>query len=87
MRDVAALQLDRPARRLEEPDDAIRDGALSAAGLADEPEQLARGNRERDAVDRVHDAAPTEQLPPGVKVLDEIDDLECRRRIRHDGPG
>ena len=46
------------------------DGRLAAARLADEPEDLARAERERDAVDRVHDAARRARAaPPTGKCL------------------
>ncbi len=46
-----------PAVGSTQPQDALRDRRLAAAGLADEAEHLALAERERDAVDRVHDRA------------------------------
>ena len=67
--------------------DAVADGRLAAAGLAHEPEHLAGADRERHVVDGVHDAPAAEHLRPGVEVLDEVLDLECRNVRGHLGPG
>ena len=42
-----------PAGRLEQLQDAVAGGRLARAGLADEPERLALGDVEADAVDRL----------------------------------
>ena len=42
VRDVRAVQPDRAVGRRDEPHDAVRDRALAAAGLADEPERARR---------------------------------------------
>ena len=56
-----------PAGRVEQARDAVADRRLAAAGLADEAEHLAGRDRERDAVDRVHDlpAAADARARPG----------------------
>ena len=69
VRDVATLQPDGAGGRLEQPDDAVADGRLAAPGLPDEPEHLARRDREADAVDGVHRAAAAEEVRPAVKCL------------------
>ncbi len=43
-----------PDRRLQQADHRPPCRALAAAGLADEPERLAPGEREADAIDRLH---------------------------------
>ena len=80
VRDVGAVEPDRPRRRLEQPVDAVADRRLPAAGLADEAEHLARADRERHAVDRVHDAAAVGSRHGRREVLDEPVDLEDRLR-------
>ena len=62
--------------RLDQAQDAVGDRRLAAPGLADEPEHLAAAERERDAVDRVHDVRRRRNARAGAVVLDEIDDLE-----------
>src|SRR5262245_17934548 len=88
-RDVVAAEPDRAVRGLEQPVDAVADRRLAAARLADEAEHLARGERERDAVDRVHDLAAARDAPPEREVLHERLDLEHRwaRGDAHPGPG
>src|SRR5262249_17762024 len=51
---VLAVEDDLPLCRLEQLDHGSAEGRLAAAGLADEPERLARAEREVDAVDGVH---------------------------------
>src|SRR5207247_24975 len=77
-----ALQPDRAARRLEQPHRTVGDRALSAPGLADQAEQLAGGDRERDAVDGMHDRAAPDNAATGAEVHDEVLDLERRRAVR-----
>src|SRR3954471_2808560 len=79
VRDVAAAQLDRSARRLEQAHGAVRDSALAAPGLADEAEQLARRDRERDTVDGVHRRALRDDAVARAEVHHEVLDLERRR--------
>src|SRR4051812_963470 len=84
-RDVAALVLDRAARRVEQAGDEARRGALAAAGLPHDPERLALGDVERDAVDRVHgtDLALDHDAARDREVLDEI--LYAYERLAHAG--
>ena len=72
--DVLALDADRARGRVEQADEQPGDGALAAAGLADEAERLAGGQLERDAVDRLHRAdLPLEDDAAGEReVLDEV---------------
>ena len=51
---VAALEADRTRFRVDEPHHRLRGRRLPAAGLADERDHLARGERERHAVDGMH---------------------------------
>src|SRR3954451_3550226 len=78
VRDVGAPQADGARGRLDEAQDAVADGRLAAARLADEPDDLARGDRERHPVDGVDHAtaAAARQAAPEREVLDEVDDLE-----------
>ena len=85
VRDVLAVEPDRPVRRLEQPVDAVADGRLAAARLADEAEHLARRKREGDAVDGVDDAAAAGHSPSQREVLDQPIDLE--HRCVHRSPG
>ena len=68
-----------PCRAREDPHRRERGDALPAARLADEAERLARPDVERDAVDRVDEAAL--RLEADAEVLD----LE-ERRLAHDRP-
>ena len=81
--DVAALELDRSRRRLDQAEDRPAKRRLAAAGLADEAEDLARADVEVDAVDRVdrRDLA-LEEPAQDREVLLEPADLEDRRLPR-----
>src|SRR6185437_3298495 len=85
--DVGAEDADRPVGRLDEAHDAVADGRLAAARLADQADELARADRQRHAVDRLHDPAAARELRADVEVLDEAFDLEDRRWCRHSLPG
>jgi hypothetical protein len=54
MGDVDTGKPDRARRRLFELEDGAPDGGLAAAGLADEAERFAGGDRKRHVVDRFH---------------------------------
>ena len=54
LRDVVAVEPDLPLGRVVEPHHDAGERRLPAAGLADEPDRLARVDLEIDAVDRVH---------------------------------
>src|SRR5205823_5641426 len=81
-----ALQPDRSPRRVEQPDRAVCNRALAAARLAHEAEQLAGGDRERDAVDRVHRAAADDPASR-AEVHHEVLDLERVHRTAPFSPG
>jgi hypothetical protein len=88
IRDVGAVQPDRPIGRLVETVDAVADGRLAAAGLPDEAEDLSRGDRERDAVDGVDDPAGAAHAAAEREVLHEPFDLQDRLLIgAHRSPG
>src|SRR5204862_7400360 len=53
---ISAVELDGAAGWLHQPQHAARHRRLAAAGLADQPERLALGHRETDAVDGMHGA-------------------------------
>src|SRR5437667_233175 len=75
----AALETDAAGRRRLEGEDQLGRGRLAAAGLADKAERRARGNVERDGVDRAHDArGPAERAAAHDEVLGEIFDGEQR---------
>src|SRR3954447_6565405 len=54
MGDVTPVEHNAPARRVEQPHDAPREGRLPATGLADDSQRLALVQRERDTVDGLH---------------------------------
>src|SRR6266566_812073 len=88
---VHAVETDRPGGRLEQAKDGPTRSRLAASALADESENLAPAERERDAVDRVHDKAMSSQeiRKPGRlggKVLYEISDFEDIVRHRKSFP-
>ena len=64
VRDVAALEDDLAAGRLEQPGEQPAGGRLAAAGLADQAERLARADVEVDAVDGLHRADLALQQSP-----------------------
>ena len=75
--DVLAVEDDLAVGRLEQLDHRAAERRLAAAGLADEPERLARAQRQVDAVDGVHLAdAPLEDAGRDREVLDETLDAE-----------
>ena len=89
VRDVDALQPDLARRRLDQPHHAVRDRRLAAPRLADEPEQLALLQLERDAVDRMDERAAAGDPAADAEVLDQVANLESARRAvgAHSGPG
>ena len=77
VRDVAALEDDLAARRIEQLHDAARHRGLAAAGLSHDAERLALLQREADAVDGLHGAdLLLEEDPPrhGEVLLHLLDD-------------
>src|SRR4051794_9479667 len=82
MRDVAALEADRPVGGLDEAQQGAREGCLAASGLPHEPECLALRERERHVVDRVDPArlAPDEATRLDRKVQLEVLDVDERLR-------
>jgi hypothetical protein len=76
VRDVRAVQPDRPCGGLVETVDAVADGRLPAPRLADEAEDLSRGDREGDPVDGVHDPAGAAHAAAEREVFHEPFDLE-----------
>src|SRR5262249_16164379 len=81
--DVGAADLDAARGRLDQPQHGAADRRFAASGFADQPQRLARGDRETHAVDREHVAggAPQEALVNHKMFLDIID-LQHRRRAR-----
>src|SRR5258708_22490636 len=55
-RDVLAVEDDRSAGQLLQPDDATAEGGFAAAGLADQAERLPGPDLDADVVDGVHPA-------------------------------
>src|ERR1041385_8648351 len=78
--DVHAVEPDRPGRGGGEAEDGPADRGLARARLAHQPEGLARGEVEAHPVDRVHHGAGTPGEAAGGVPLDEVADLEERRR-------
>ena len=76
VRDVHAAQADLAGGRLRQSHHAVRDRRLAAARLADEPEQLAVLQHERDVVDRVHDRSAACDPAADAILLDEVANLE-----------
>ena len=72
-RQAAAVDLHRARARLDDSEQRAREGRLAAAGLADEPERLARPEHRRDARERLDVAAV---LAEGLR---EVVDVEERR--------
>ena len=71
-RQVGAVELDRPGRRLQQPGDEAGERRLARPGLADESERLALADRQVDAVDGADHRRPAEQaLASPEEVLDE----------------
>ena len=83
MRDVAAVEPDAAAGRLDQPQHAARHRRFAAAGFADQAERLADAEREADAVDRMHGAdLPAQHAAAHRIMLDEVGDLEQGARSR-----
>src|SRR5581483_1991656 len=79
VRDVAALEDDLAAGRLEEPGDAARHRRLAAARFTHDTERLARLEREVDAVDGLHRADVLLEYEParhGEVLLEAFDPQE-----------
>ena|SRR5205085_4082531 len=86
MGDVAAVEPDGAAGRLQQPKHGTRHRRLAAAALADEAQGLALADAEAHAVDRI-------DLPDGAaddalldrEMLGEVNDLQHRRLVRAAG--
>ncbi len=79
--DVLAAEENPPFRRLVEPGDEARDGALTAAALADERGHAPRPELEGDVVDSAQDPAPHERRAAEGEVLRQA--LHFDRRAAH----
>src|ERR1019366_2176438 len=80
MCDVAAVDPDAAAGRLDQPQDRAADRGFSAAGFADQAKRLAGLNREADAIDREHGAAGAlQQALANGEMLLEVAHLEHGR--------
>ncbi len=78
---VAAVELDRPLGRLDQPDQRPPERRLPAARLADQPERLAAADLDVDAVDGLDVA----DRPPQQAVVDRevlLDPLRIEQHIR-----
>jgi hypothetical protein len=73
--EVCTVEENRSARSGCQPEYAAGDGGLAGAGLADEPVDRARLDREIDLVDRAHGASAA---APRRKLLDDPAHLEQR---------
>ena len=75
---------DAGSRRLEQLREEHRDRRLAAAGLTDQAERAARGDVERQPVDRANvRAAPAEEPARDRKVLRDVEHVDGHR-IAHD---
>ena len=73
VRELVAVEHDRPGGRLDEAQDQPPDGRLAAARLADQPERLAAPDLEAHAVDGLDLADRALQDPAADReVLDEV---------------
>ena len=72
VRDVAALEPDRPGGRLDSRTTQLPTVDLPLPDSPTSPSISPGADRERHVVDGVHDAAAAEQLRAGVEVLDEV---------------
>ncbi len=79
--DVAALDADRAAARLDQPQREPRQGGLAAAALAHHRQRLAGGDAQRHAVDRPDsaDLPAQDQAPMHRVVLVHVVEFEERR--------
>src|SRR6185437_10664333 len=79
MVDALAAQLDRAGRRFEQLEDGLARRRFAATGFADQPERLALGDREADAVDGIDISGGARQQPLAHgKMLLEASDFEER---------
>ncbi len=62
---------DDPARRIDQPENGKPRDALARTRLADQPDDLARTDIERHAVDRLHDAGAREEMRRQVPDLEQ----------------
>ena len=87
MGDVAAVEPDAAAGRLDQAQDAARDRRFAAAGFADKPEGFSDANRKTDAVHGMHgaDVAAKDAASHRI-VFDEVRYLEQSARLGHGGP-
>ena len=76
---VLTSKQDGAGIRFDQPQDGAPGSGLSATGFADEPERLARRDRERDVGERVHERSlAAHEAAAGDKSLHEIADVEQR---------
>src|SRR5258706_11312366 len=87
--DVLAVEDDRPAGQLLQPDDAPAEGGLAAAGLADQAERLPRPDLDADVVDGVHpaDLALEHDPAPDPEILLQVLNPQSHAAIPARAPG
>ena len=79
--EVAPLEADAPAARLQQPEDQPACRRLAAPGFTDQPQRLPRLQGEAHSVDRAdHTASPGEPRPAHIEPLLEPGHLEERDR-------
>src|SRR6185312_6921591 len=84
---VALVQPDAAAGRLDQAQDAACHGRFAAAGLADKAQCFADAKRETDTVDRMHDADLAAQDAAAHRIIrDEVRYFEQRAGLVHGGP-
>ena len=84
--DVAALELDPPRRRLDEPQHRPPERRLAAAALPDDSERLPAEDLETDAVDRPDDRLRPADPPPDGEVHHQIGDPHQRPGVHRRDP-
>ncbi len=80
-RDVLTCELDRPAGRLIQADQAAAGGGFARTGLADQPQRLAFIQVKTDILDRAHLIRPT-----GVEGLHEVAHCHQHSWLSHSRP-
>src|SRR5207248_6795626 len=80
--ELAAVELDGPARRRHESEERARERRLPAAGLADQAERLAGPDRRRHVFQRMHGvAALVENLAKPVEADERRDVMVDLRQL------
>jgi hypothetical protein len=79
---LAAVAQQHPAGRLEQACDQVQQGALAAARMADQRDELTPGHAEVDVAQRVETTFPGLEHHLGVLDLDEVDGVLVNRHTK-----